>query len=133
MDSEITPVNNNQLEELDKACEEVKRLSLVVPLVSESRVPVEELAELEYLEGIMEEVARDDFTVHMLMNQMHLALKARRKGALDLLINRLIDFARGNMQYVDFYMPQLCLMVIAGKKAEISMRLERFLIEVALD
>ena len=76
-------------------------------------------------------VSSEDFTVHDLIRELHRALQLRKRGALDLLINRLIDFARFGVAYIDFYLPQLCLLALSEKP--LSLRLERFIIEVALE
>jgi len=133
LDSEEPPTAEQIQQRLAAALAAQKRLCLIVPTaqVDEHRPGTDEIAEQEYLEEIMPLVSSEDFTVHDLIRELHRALRLRKRGALDLLVNRLIDFARFGVAYIDFYLPQLCLLALSEKP--LSLRLERFLIEVALE
>lgn len=133
LDSEEPPTPEQIQQRLAAALEAQRRLSMIVPAApkDEVRPGSDEIAEQEYLEELMPVVSSEDFSVHDLIRELHRALQLRKRGALDLLINRLIDFARFGVAYIDFYLPQLCLLALSEKP--LSLRLERFIIEVALE
>jgi hypothetical protein len=62
-----------------------------------------------------------------------------RRGAIDLLVNRLYNHAREHVGDIDFYIPQLCMLIIRGRSSHTddglpaSHRVERLIIEMALD
>ena len=69
------------------------------------------------------------FDVHMLMRYLH---SLNRANLLQYLMNKLWKEHRNDTSILDFYLPQLCYLTITKRSREVSLPIERFLLQICV-
>ena len=70
------------------------------------------------------------FDVHKLFSYLH--RMDHRPNIMEYLVNKLFTEQRENVKLLDFYLPQLCYMSITKRDTQISIPIERFVLQICI-
>jgi hypothetical protein len=69
------------------------------------------------------------FDIHMFLRYLHTQNKPH---IIEYLMNKMYMEYRHDVKILDFYLPQLCFMAVSKRDREVSLSIERFILQISI-